>query len=148
MRLAEFNRWVAEVRDPAKQNTEGVREIRVKGAAAEYEVAPLPDGRWAVHWCLQYTSGDCSGQALQWTALETRETCLETFRERAVRHFAAEPLLDQQQKARLAMLEKLAGGLFGLIVDVEAVEEAQKRPQSAPKSNGAPSGPENQLVLF
>jgi len=124
------DKWVREVRDLAKANSEGVREITVAGASAEYEIAPLPDGRFAIHWSFQYSCGNCSGSSIPWVAIGTRDLCIEAFTKAARKHFARK-LLDfsatgNQQQAQKAMLQQLEVGLFGF-VEPEVSTEATKR---------------------
>ena len=57
---------MSEVRDPATKASEGVRTIRVRDAEAEYEMAPLPDGRWAVKVRVAYEKGNCAGIGTPW----------------------------------------------------------------------------------
>ncbi len=44
----EHNKGGREERDPAEENGEGLRVIEVDGALAVYEIAQLPDGRYAL----------------------------------------------------------------------------------------------------
>jgi hypothetical protein len=116
----DFDRWVAEVRGPAEQSSEGERVLRDgKGLAeARYELSPLPDGRWAIHFSLQHRAGDFAGVAHPWRTFPTREACLAHFREEAMRFFAGPQRRVQGtlQSARAEVLHQLRGeGLFGFI---------------------------------
>ena len=77
----DFDRWVATVRDPAIEANEGVRTVgsRAIGAEASYEIAPLPDGRYALTFDLWYATGNCSGYGSPWEVYDTRESCVEAF---------------------------------------------------------------------
>ena len=101
-------RWERDVRDPAGRNSEGCRVLCVPGADAEYEIAPLDDGRWALKMSLQYGCGHCHGAALPWQAYGTRDECVALFLARARRHFGLEltggSVTDEQRTARQAML--------------------------------------------
>ncbi len=115
-----FQLWVNTVRDPAEENSEGVREIFViNGAAvASYEVAELPDRRWAVTVQCSYECGDCFGVRIPWTDFPSREECVDFFCSTAQRHFqkpiqvAGSAL---QVKAQLKMNQLLMHGLFGFM---------------------------------
>ena len=55
----DIDGWIAEVRDPAENASEGRRTIRCgKGQVeASYEIAPLAGGRWAIKlWCHHQSS--------------------------------------------------------------------------------------------
>jgi len=120
-RQAEFEKWVREVRDPAGAASEGMRRIVVRNALAEYAVAPLPDGRWALRYGLEYHSGDYGGCCTPWTVHPTREHCVAAFLEAARRHFGARLAgvaegVTTQESAQKAMLQELRGdGLFGFV---------------------------------
>lgn len=120
-RVAEFRSWCETVRDPANAHSEGVRRLESANgrAVAEYEIAPLPDGRFAVRVRCEYRSGTMSGMSSPWTAMESREDCVAYFLQRAQRHFRQEQtgrkLADSQHVARQQMRKLLTGGLFGFI---------------------------------
>lgn len=120
-RFHEFNEWIHTVRDPARQTSEGLRQIKAAngGAVAEYEIAQIPDGRYAIRSRCEYSSGNLSGMASPWTPFETRDECVRFFQAAARRHFEQEQSAsncnDRQQQARREMLELLTAGLFGFI---------------------------------
>jgi hypothetical protein len=120
-RHAAHETWVQTVRDPADAATEGVRRIMVRNALAEYEVAPLPDGRWALQYRLEYQTGDCFGHSSPWGAYVSREACVAAFLEAAQEHFRARLIgvangVKTQEVARAEMLDRLRiDGLFGFI---------------------------------
>ena len=119
-RRATFQLWVETVRDPAQEVSEGIREVIVlNGAAtASYEIAPLPDGRWAVTVRCEYHCGHCHGAGIPWTEFPIREDCLEFFLNTARRHFG-QPVgrdgSEPQRNAQTEMRRLLTGGLFGFI---------------------------------
>jgi hypothetical protein len=112
---------VRTVRDPARSTAEGIRTIRVPGAEAEYEVAPLSADRWAVRVRMSYLCGNGSGRSVSWQEYQTREECIDFFVTAARHHFEAElsghdPVVnDSQQRARRAILESFRIGLFGFV---------------------------------
>ena len=121
-RFEAFERWVQDVRDPANAATEGRRTITSanKRASASYEIAPLPDGRWAMKLSCDYKSGTMSSVGSPWTAFESRDECVTSFLQSAKSHFSRE-LIDAncaatQQAAQTQMLSLLTGtGLFGFL---------------------------------
>lgn len=119
-RQAAFRHWVENVRDPATAASEGIREIEAKAgaASASYEVAPLPDGRWALLVRCGYNCGDCHGVGIPWTDFPTRDHCIEFFLTTARRHFGRCVNCDGsalQQQAQAEMKRLLTPGLFGFI---------------------------------
>lgn len=119
-RHAAYRHWVETVRDPATTATEGLRIIEAKGTAANasYEVAPLPDGRWAIRVRCEYNCGDYHGVGIPWTDFPTRDDCIEFFLTTARRHFGY--LVNSrgsslQQQAQAEMRRLLKPGLFGFI---------------------------------
>lgn len=118
-RFREFQEWTHTVRDPAQQASEGVRQLKAAGAIAEYEIAPIPDGRYAVRVRCEYSSGNLSGKSCPWTPFESRDECVQFFLTSAKRHFEQEHTAsncnERQQKARRQMLDLMNGGLFGFI---------------------------------
>ena len=126
----EHDKWVRDVRDPAIENSEGLRVIEVDGASAEYEIAQLPDGRYAISSSLCYDCGDYHGSGSPWSALESREACLEAFMNRARSHFSEKlpdgSVTDKQQQAQKVMSQALDGGLFGFI-EPEVSQAATKK---------------------
>ena len=125
----EFERWVATVRDPACEASEGVRIIgsRELKAEASYEIAPLPDGRYALKFDFSYLSGDGRGHGSPWEAYDSRETSVTTFLDAARRYFR-QPIqgfefqddvadgYKSQREAQKKMQALLEGdGLFGFM---------------------------------
>lgn len=137
----EFDTWVREVRQPAARANEGVRRIetRTRDAIAEYEIAPLPDGRWALCTHMEYRTGDGRGIAWPWQEFGSRDECVAEFLSRAKRHFGCEiptkpdePTSDgygAQRDARKEMLSLLSGeGLFGFIEPEPAPTVSAEKP--------------------
>lgn len=132
-RQVAFRHWVETVRDPATAATEGVREVATRGntAVASYEVAPLPNGRWAVRVRCEYNCGDYHGIGTPWTDFPTRDDCIDFFLTTARRHFGHS--VDSrsssiQREAQAEMKRLLQPGLFGLIEPVPSrgYEEQQR----------------------
>ncbi len=102
-------------------SSDGLRTVTAAsgGASAAYEIAPLPDGRFAVRFRIEYSSGSMSGHACPWTAFSTRDECLDHFLQAARSHFSAELVASncstRQRLARREMLELLGGGLFDFL---------------------------------
>jgi hypothetical protein len=71
--------WIASVRDPATRATEGERTVRTGSASAVYQIAPLPDGRWALRFDLEVWKGTHSGHGSPWVAHASRQACLDAF---------------------------------------------------------------------
>lgn len=117
-RQRDFQEWATTVRDPARKASEGVRRLLESGgkASAEYELAQLPDGRFAIRMSCQYDCGTMSGRACPWTSFDTRQECLDYFLATVRNHFNVERnVTPAQQQARKEMLKLLGGGLFGFI---------------------------------
>lgn len=119
-RQSEFRRWVENVRDPAAANTEGLREISVLNgaAAANYEIASLPDQRWAVTVHCSYNCGNHHGVGIPWSGFSTRDDCVDFFLKSARHHFRPQQLSDfseRQHQAQREMKRLLNSGLFGFI---------------------------------
>ncbi len=115
-RRREFDEWVKNVRDPATKATEGVRTIgsRKIHAEASYQIAPLPDGRFALKFSLEFHTGDTHGHGSPWQAYDTREECVEAFLEAARKHFRPRQGKGTQVEAQRHMLALLTDtGLFG-----------------------------------
>ena len=111
-RSDDHEKWKVEVRDPARESSEGLRELRVPGAEANYEIGRTKSGKWAVTLHASYTKGDCSGKGNPWEVYETREECVERFLQFARQHFSGTNIQDNQKDAQKAMLRLLQGGLF------------------------------------
>jgi len=107
----EFAEWVETVRDPATKASEGKRILRAgKNAEASYEIAPLPDGRWAVKVRYTYHCGDCASLGCPWCAFESRAACLAHFLDGAWDHFGDQHhliLSEPQRKAQKRMVSVL-----------------------------------------
>lgn len=90
-----------------------------KKAKAEYEIAELPDGHFALRMSYGYTTGNMSSVRSPWTAFATRKECVEHFAQRARQHFSRElavsNVAESQQVARKQMLALLQDGLFGFV---------------------------------
>lgn len=119
-RRAEYRKWCETVRDPANASTEGIREIKSNNdsAVSQYEVAPLPSGKWAVRVRCEYRCGNYTGMGTPWTDFPTRDHCIAYFLTTARRHFGndVDPTTSPKQKsAQLSINERLADGLFGFI---------------------------------
>jgi len=113
-----FAAWAANVRDPASKATEGVRAFEsvkgkqaAKSARAEYEVAPLPDGRWAIRDRFQWSPAN--GSSSPWIAHPSRADAVESFRREALRFFGGDARDGQPgwKKQQAAMLEMLKGDI-------------------------------------
>lgn len=115
-RQAEYQKWCVEVRDPAKVANEGLRRIATKkrGAYAEYDIAALSLGKWAMRHRISYECGNYSGSSTPWDEYGSREECVEVFLNQARQFFERETETQQQEAAREEMLKLLTGdGLFG-----------------------------------
>ena len=120
VRQTAFQLWVEMVRDPAQRASEGLRELIVlnRAATACYEIAALPNERWAVTVKCEYHCGHCHGAGIPWTEFPSRDDCVEFFLNSARHHFgqAVGPDgSDLQRKAQAEMNWLLKGGLFGFI---------------------------------
>lgn len=111
-RIDDHEKWKVEVRDPARESSEGLRELKVPGAEANYEIGRTKSGKWAITMHASYTRGDCSGKGNPWAAYETREECVERFLQFARQHFGHDNIQDSQKAPQKAMLALLKGGLF------------------------------------
>ncbi|QDV48479.1 DNA methyltransferase family protein [Gimesia fumaroli] len=149
-RIQQHEEWERTVRDPAKEASEGVRKLQTKdqGASAEYEIALLPSGRWALRTDLRYHVGDLRGNTTPWAEYESREECVDQFVSRAKQFFDRE--IDAggnelQQKARTEMLRYFEGSLFGF-VEPDVVRQhdtaAQQPEASTPDPVTVPDMPE------
>jgi hypothetical protein len=70
----DFDEWVRTVRNPATYNSEGPRVIKIGSCRFEYQLAPLPDGRYAARSDRQT---DNSGGGSPWKAFPSRAEALE-----------------------------------------------------------------------
>ncbi|MCA9112862.1 MAG: hypothetical protein KDA52_23115, partial [Planctomycetaceae bacterium] len=116
-RWAEHEQWCREVRDPALANSEGVRTIEPanKRAEVQYEIAPLPDGRWAVWWSHRFHFGTLTGASHPWTACATRQACLDLVLKTSRAMFATPTINKLQIPVAREMLHLLGDGLFGFV---------------------------------
>ena len=119
-RLSAFRDWVATVRSPARASSEGIRQLTVlNGAAtADYEIALLPSGRWAISLHCTYRCGNSHGVGVPWSDFERRDECLDYFLAIARKHFVhriANDVSSLQDRAQVEMANLLRGGLFGFI---------------------------------
>lgn len=112
-----FQNWVTTVRDPADRASEGFRRIEAsKGVAiADYEIAPLPSGRWAVRIRCEFRCGDFYGVGIPWTDFTSREACIDFVLSTARRHFGSHHESTLQQQSQTEMKRLLAPNLFGFI---------------------------------
>ncbi len=114
-RMAEHERWCHEVRDPARLHSEGQRVIRPANAKAvvEYEIAPLPNGDWAVTWRHSFRCGNSRGAGHPWTTRPTRDDCIKLVLNTSRKMFSANSLDKVQVPVAREMLHLLGEGLFG-----------------------------------
>ena len=117
----DYQTWLTTVRDPAEQTAEGIRRLQTANrlAIAEYVIAPLPDGRYAMRHHLAYRCGNSCGKSCPWQPFPSRDQCVTAFLESATRHFG-HPLdhtaSDLQRRAQAEMLSLLSGNsLFGFL---------------------------------
>jgi len=115
---ADFVEWAETVRDPAAKASEGKRILRAgKDAEASYQIAPLPDGRFAVKVCYTYHSGNCSTLSSPWCAFESRDACLGRFLDGARHHF--NDIRHIASEAQMKAQKKMAALLDAILVFVE-----------------------------
>ncbi len=114
-RMAEHERWCHEVRDPAEKHSEGRRVVMPANGRAllEYQVAPLPNGEWAVRWAHRFLCGDVRGAGHPWTTRATRDDCLELVLQTSRKMFSAKTIDKVQIPVAREMLHLLGDGLFG-----------------------------------
>ena len=117
----DYQTWVSTLRVPAEKTAEGIRRLQTanRSAVAEYVIAPLPDGRYAMRHHLAYRYGNSSGKSCPWQPFPSRDDCVAAFLESATHHFE-HPLdhtaSDLQHRAQAEMLPLLRGtGLFGFL---------------------------------
>ena len=115
-RLAQYEQWCREVRDPAVEHSEGRRTIATANdsdsARVEYAIAQLPVGNWAVHWRYGYQCGNSEGVGNSWTTFPTRPECIQKVLLTARQFFSNQTSDAVQQLPRREMLRLLRGGLF------------------------------------
>ena len=121
-RITSYEEWLRGVRDPASAASEGIRRLASANgkAIAEYEIAPLPGGRWVIRTRCEYSCGDFSGRSSPWNDFDTREQCIDDFLNAARRHFEPECtgslVSESQVVARSQILSQLKDtGLFGFM---------------------------------
>lgn len=119
--LRNYQTWASTLRDPAEKAAEGIRRLQTshRSAVAEYMIAPLPDGRFAMRHHLAYRCGNSSGMSCPWQPFPSRDDCVAAFLESATHHFER-PLdhtaSDLQHRTQAEMLPLLHGtGLFGFL---------------------------------
>ena len=144
---AAFRAWVHQVRDPAEQASEGVRRLDCRGASAEYEIASLSNGKYALKYSLAYRCGDYWSRSTPWSEFESRESCIEAFLAAARGHFRItscednrgvdDRLTSSQKVARSKMQELLSSSeLFGFIEPAPTPRVAcHVLPQGTPRSS-------------
>ena len=97
-------------------------------ATAEYEIAPLPDGRFALKYGFSYHCGDWHGHSTPWATRPTRGECLSTFLSAAREHFGiplggspcddgndtphGHPAQREARRKMLALLDDIHASLF------------------------------------
>ncbi|MEZ5942923.1 MAG: hypothetical protein R3C18_16140 [Planctomycetaceae bacterium] len=115
--LERWEQWCLEVRDPAREHTEGIRAIVTgrQGARIEYEIAQIAAEIWAVCWMARYHCGDHSGFAEPWQTHTTRTECLQIMLKSTREFFSVEHEDALQTRMRNEMLQELDDGLFGFI---------------------------------
>ncbi len=129
-RIDDHEQWIKTVRDSAYKNSEGLRKLQASDgkATAEYQVSPLPNGKWAVRTSLSYWCGNCEGYHSGWDVYESRDVCIDQFESRAKQFF--QKAIDgegneTQQHARKEILKHFETGLFGF-VEPDIVQEEAK----------------------
>ncbi len=140
VRQAAFQKWVKEVRDPATATSEGLREIATSNhaASASYEVAQLPDGRWAVRMGSEYRCGNYHGQSTPWTRFNTRQDCIDFFLKVTRHHFnnADHDASERQRDAQVEMKSLLTDGLFGFLEPEPSGKDGNKLTAAMRSSGG------------
>ncbi len=133
-RKADHETWCREVRDPAIEHSEGRRTIRTARDEArfEYEIAPLPHGKWAVNWQYGFLCGNRDGSSHPWTQFGTRDECLQQLLMYARQFFTAPATDAVQQDPRREMQRLLGAGLFGFF-EPEPVRQDPGQKVNPPK---------------
>src|ERR1043165_6343656 len=97
----EPNRWQVHaktVSEPAEHaKKEGLRRITFGPASAEYDIAPLPDGRIAIQLTCALES-DCS-MKIPWRAFPTRDEAIGFFPRETTAFFKRAGTLQKEQEA-------------------------------------------------
>lgn len=112
-KINDVDEWMKTIRDPAERTKEPIRRIDYGSAVAEYQTAPLQDGRWAVR--MTCNSEFVTGMSIPWRAFKTREEAVDFFRAEAAAFFAREKNLKKGRAvARRKIMELLEpNSLFG-----------------------------------
>lgn len=128
-RLAQYEQWCREVRDPAVEHSEGRRTIATAndGARVEYAIAQLPAGNWAVHWRYGYQCGNSDGVGNPWTTFPTRPECIQKVLLTARHFFSNQTSEAVQQVPRREMLRLLRVGLFAFIEPDPVLTDPDRR---------------------
>src|SRR5438876_577916 len=77
----QWDVWEETIRKPADQAAEGKRRIDCGSATAEYQLAHLPDGRWAVR--MKCNLEFVTGTSIPWRSFATREEAVAFFQQQA-----------------------------------------------------------------
>jgi hypothetical protein len=77
--------WIEQIQLPADQAAEPPRRIDGGPAAAEYQTAPLPDGRRAIRFTCSMKGG--AAMTIPWRFFPSRDECLPYFRAEVAAHF-------------------------------------------------------------
>jgi hypothetical protein len=104
-RIADFERWVAEVRDPAEAADGHRVEVRRKKAIAYYVLAPIPNG-WAMRRGCWFHDG--TGAGTPWRPYLTRDEAAEAGLNGLIgdlRAAATDPAFATQAEALRAALQ-------------------------------------------
>jgi len=102
----QWEAWKHTIRIPAEQTKEGRRRLDCGSVLAEYQLAPLPEGQWAI-WLSCSISFD-SGMAFPWQAFPTREEAVEYFRAKALAFFRSQDRLPKEHdRARRKIMDLL-----------------------------------------
>jgi hypothetical protein len=112
---AEREDWNRTVRTPAMYRSEGPRVIQFGTCRAEYEISPLPDGRWAMTSDFRTSTG---GSHCGWSVYGTRHEAVAGFVEAALGWFSPESqaafLAKAERSALPRLIERLSrANLFG-----------------------------------
>lgn len=111
----------SNVRDIGIFSKENPRVLRSPNndAVAEYEIAFLKDGRYAVRSRIEYRCGNHWGKAIPWLIYDSRNACVNRFLQIARDQFAPEQrcgvATESQHAARRWMLDVLQDSLFGFL---------------------------------
>jgi len=105
--------WQKTIREPAERTKEGLRKLDCGSSTAEYQMATLPDGRFAIRFScrIEFTTG----MSVPWRAFPTREEAVAFFRQEATSFFKREKgLRKDREQARRKIVQLLEpNSLFG-----------------------------------